>query len=228
MLSHLLTSLFLFNHSNFSTKTKIPEGSWDSHIHVIEPAKFPFPKNATGPREATMAQALSHDSSLGMANNVFVQISIYGTDNTWVLNALKNVGPVKGRGVVCFDPDEIDLPTLQSWHALGVRGVRVSLRSTKSVLSPTEIQTILRKYAEKIRPMKTWSIGLYADMKLLNHIEPLLPELDVKIVLEHFASPAFLPLDPDRMAGWRALERMMRDERVFVKISGPYLFSKDS
>lgn len=152
----------------------------------------------------------------------------YGTDNTWVLHVLQDVGPSRGRSIVCFDPEEIDFPTLQSWHDLGVRGVRVNLRSTKSILSPTEIRVILRKYAQKLRPMKTWSIGLYANMSLLDHIEPLVSKLDVNIALEHFASPAFLPLDPVKMPGWQALNRMMENPRVFVKISAPYLFSKDS
>ncbi len=46
--------------------------------------------------------------------------------------------------------------------------------------------------------------------------------------LEHFASPAFLSLDPAKQPGWDALKRIMEDSRVYVKISVPYLFSKDS
>ncbi|OAL53454.1 TIM barrel metal-dependent hydrolase [Pyrenochaeta sp. DS3sAY3a] len=211
-----------------SLNITLPEGSWDSHVHVIEPEKYPFPKGVKAPLEATMGEALSNAERLGLPNMVFVQLSTYGHDNTWVLDALKEVGPARGRGVVAFDPELISIPTLQQWHNRGVRGVRVNLRSTKTVLSKTEIQTVLRKYAEKLRPMKTWSIGLYADMEVLDYVQPLLSELEVKLVFEHFGSPALLPLDPARQPGWNALCSMMEDPRVYVKISAPYLFSRDS
>jgi predicted TIM-barrel fold metal-dependent hydrolase len=212
---------------NASSKNTPPAGSWDSHIHIIDPKKYPYPKNAKAPPEATMVQALANADQLALPNMVFVQLSSYGTDNTWVLDSLKALGPARGRGVVAFDPEHIDSQTLQQWHDLGVRGVRLNLRSSKTVLSKAEIQSVLRKYAEKLRPMKTWSIGLYADMEVLNHVQPLISELQVKIVLEHFGSPALLPLNPTRQPGWNALNKMMEDPRVYVKISAPYLFSKD-
>ena len=174
-----------------------------------------------------MTEAVSNASRLNLPNMVFVQVSTYGNDNTWILDALKEVGPSRSRGVVSFDPDTIDSETLQQWHELGVRGVRLNLRSTGRELSKEEIQSVLRKYAEKLRPLKTWSIGLYADMAMLDHVHPLVEELGVKIVLEHFGSPASLPLDPEREPGWDALKKMMEDPRVFAKISAPYIFSKD-
>lgn len=86
----------------------------------------------------------------------------------------------------------------------------MNLRSSGTILSKTEIQTVLSKYAGKLRPMKTWSIGLYADMEILDHVQPLVSELQVKIVLEHFASPEFLPLDaakqPSSQAGRLLIE----------------------
>ncbi|CAO2653296.1 Nn.00g027070.m01.CDS01 [Neocucurbitaria sp. VM-36] len=214
--------------SKSSSKVTLPEGGWDSHMHVIEPKKCPFPKAVKAPQEASMDQALSNSNRLGIPNMVFVQLSTYGYDNTWVLDALKQVGPARGRGVVAFDPEQIDTRALQQWHDLGVRGVRLNFRSSKSVVSRTEIQTTLRKYAEKLRPMKTWSIGLYADMEVLDHVRPLVSELEVKLVLEHFASPATLPLGAFGQPGWNALQSMMEDSRVYVKISAPYLFSRSS
>ncbi|WQF78695.1 Putative metal-dependent hydrolase [Colletotrichum destructivum] len=208
--------------------TPPPEGSWDSHVHIIDPQKFPFPASVKPPQEATINQAFQNAEGLGLPNLVFVQLSTYGNDNTWVLESLRDVGPARGRGVVAFDPEHIDSHTLQQWHDLGVRGVRVNLRSSNTVLSKTEIQTVLRRYAERLRPLKTWSIGLYADMDVLDHVEPLMSELGVKLVLEHFGSPALLPLNPAKQPGWNALKRMMEDPRVYVKISAPYLFSEDA
>lgn len=208
--------------------SKSPEGSWDSHIHIIDPQKYPFPANIPRvPHSGTMTGALTNASRLNLPNMVFVQVSTYGNDNKWILDALKEVGPSRSRGVVSFDPDTIDSETLQQWHGLGVRGVRLNLRSTGKILGREEIQSVLRKYAEKLRPLETWSIGLYADMAMLDHVQPLVEELGVKIVLEHFGSPASLPLNPEKEPGWNALREMMKDPRVFAKISAPYIFSKD-
>ncbi|KAF5671427.1 tim barrel metal-dependent hydrolase [Fusarium heterosporum] len=174
-----------------------------------------------------MGQALTNAKSLGLPNLVLVQISTYGNDNSWIIDSLRELGPSRARGVVSFDPDNIDMDTLRQWHQLGVRGVRLNLRSTKTALTKYEIQTAMRRYAEKLRSMKTWSIGLYADMEVLDHVQPLVSELGVKIVLEHFGSPSLLPLDPSNQPGWQALKTMMESPLVYVKISAPYLFSSD-
>lgn len=197
-------------------------------MHVIEPGKYPFPQGVKSPQEATLEQALSNAQQLGLLNLVFVQLSGYGYDNIWVLDALRAVGTARSRAVVAFDPTQTDLQTLQQWHDIGVRGVRINLRSSKTTVDKAEIQRILRKYAEKLRPMKTWSIGLYADMEVLDYVQPIVAELQVKLVLEHFGSPASLPLDTAKQPGWNALRDMMQDPSVFVKMSAPYLFSRST
>ncbi|CAG9990615.1 unnamed protein product [Clonostachys byssicola] len=212
-----------------TSKPTVPVGAWDSHIHIIDTTRYPLPENAKPvSHQATVQQALANAEHLALPNMVLVQLSNYGNDNSWVLDVLKRLGPARNRGVVVFDPDTIDSRTLLEWHQLGVRGVRINFRSSNSVLSKTEIQTTLRKYADKLRPMKTWSISLYADMDMLEHIQPLITELQVKVVLEHFSSPIRLPLNPADQPGWETLKTMMEDPRVYVKISAPYLFSKDT
>lgn len=225
VVSSVLPSSCRYRLFSSSSDVTLPGGSWDSHVHIIDPDKYPLPKHIKRPKEATMEQALANADRLRLPNMVLVQLSNYGHDNAWVLGALKELGP-RGRGVVAFDPGHTDPETLRQWHHLGVRGVRLNLRSSGTVLTKTEIQTVLRKYAEKLRPLKTWSIGLYADMDVLDHVQPLVSELQVKIVLEHFGSPTTLPLDPNQ-PGWDALKKMMEDPLVFVKISAPYLFTKD-
>jgi predicted TIM-barrel fold metal-dependent hydrolase len=65
-------------------------------------------------------------------------------------------------------------------------------------------------------------------MEVLDHVQPILAELQVKLVLEHFGSPASLPLDKAKQPGWNALRDMMEDPSVYVKMSAPYLFSKST
>lgn len=106
-----------------SSKPIPPEGSWDSHVHIIDPIRYPFAASIKPPKEATMRQTLENADRLGLPNMVFFQLSTYGNDNTWVLESLKHTGPARGRGVVAFDPERVDLQTLKEWHDLGVRGV---------------------------------------------------------------------------------------------------------
>ncbi|KAI0025395.1 hypothetical protein F4780DRAFT_720835 [Xylariomycetidae sp. FL0641] len=125
---YLLTRARSLSHGMFTLnilvcstmRRSIPEGAWDSHMHVIDTEKYPVPKNAKRPHSATMHQALMNAARLSLPNIVFVQVSTYGNDNTWVLDALREVGPARGRGVVALDPDRIAPPTLQQWHDRGL------------------------------------------------------------------------------------------------------------
>ncbi|KAF1850270.1 uncharacterized protein K460DRAFT_273182, partial [Cucurbitaria berberidis CBS 394.84] len=116
----------------------------------------------------------------------------------------------------------------QQWHGLDVRGVRLNYKFSKTVVSKTDLQPCYANMPRKLRPIKAWSVGLYANMEVLDHVQPLVSELGVKIVLEHFASPVVLLLGSARQPGWDALHSMMKDPRVYVKFSAPYLFSSDS
>ncbi|KAH7336725.1 TIM barrel metal-dependent hydrolase [Rhexocercosporidium sp. MPI-PUGE-AT-0058] len=186
--------------------------SWDSHIHIIDPKNYPFPNIGipTIPHERTMAGAFSNASRLSLPNMVFVQVSKYSNDNTWILDALREVGPSRGRGVVAFDPDTIDSQTFRKWRDLSVRGVRLNLRLTRGKVSKIEIQAALHKYAGKSRLLKMWPIGPYTDMVILEYIQSLVSEPGVKIVIEYFGSP-----------------KIMDDPLVYAKISAPYILSKD-
>ncbi|KAK0125669.1 hypothetical protein ONS96_009502 [Cadophora gregata f. sp. sojae] len=161
--------------STSSPPNKPPDGSWDSHIHIIDPTKHPFPTHlfhTRTPHSGPLPTALTNSSRLHLPNMVFVQVSTYAYDNSWILSCLEELGPSRSRGVVSFDPETISSSTLQHWHNLGVRGVPLNLRSTGRKLSRKEIQDVLRKYTETLRPLKTWSIGLYADMAILDHVQP--------------------------------------------------------
>ncbi|KAJ9649294.1 hypothetical protein H2199_000069 [Coniosporium tulheliwenetii] len=145
-------------------------------------------------------------------NPVYVQPSIYGTDNTCQLNALESKLEYKGadnaRAVVAFDPLDTDRETLDEWHELGVRGVRINLKSGGARPSPAELKSLLGWYAEVIRPQETWALNLHVELDMAAQLEVLVPKLGVKVVLDHFG-------------GWGLL-RLMQNEDVYVKISAPY------
>ncbi|MCJ1415473.1 hypothetical protein MMC32_001805 [Xylographa parallela] len=209
--------------------SSLPPGSWDSHMHVTDPRLFPIASSATyTPHTATLDQALENASRLSLPNLVFVQPSTYGTDNSCLLDALKRVTPARGRGVVVFDPSTTSLAQLRAWHAVGVRGVRVNLKSVGTSMESTALLELLRRYMNAIRPLGTWSLQLFVDLSIVDQLELLANELNgVKLVIDHLGSPTEVKDQLVEMPGWEALQRMMRNEHVFVKVSAPYRISKD-
>ena len=198
-------------------------------MHITDPTNFPISASATyAPHAAPLTQALQNASRLNLPNLVFVQPSTYGTNNACLLAALDRVGPDHGRGVVAFDPTKANITTLRQWHARGVRGVRINLKSAKQEMASSALRQLLRSYADAIRPMRTWALELFVDMAVAGQLEEMVPELSgVKLVLAHLGSPGELKMPLSDMRGWDALLRMMRDGGVYVKVSGPYRSSKD-
>ncbi|PYI07137.1 TIM barrel metal-dependent hydrolase [Aspergillus sclerotiicarbonarius CBS 121057] len=215
-------------------KHRVPHGTWDTHMHVVEPQRFPVSANAVyQPPKYTVDEAMTFESSLGIGNIVLVQPSIYGTDNSCLLEALRNVGPSRGRGVVVIDPTNIDTKTLEEWHALGVRGVRVNLKSVGKVLSEQELADTLLQHAEVVRPFG-WTIQVYVSLDMVPMLENVVPQLGVKLCIDHFGGPDLstidhdgTPFDPYTLPGFSSLISLLRAGETYVKISAPYRLSKD-
>ncbi|KAH8812114.1 amidohydrolase 2 [Xylogone sp. PMI_703] len=212
------------------TRPILPEGSWDSHMHVFDPKLQSYGDNTPyQPIPSTLSDALRFEASLGLRNIVLVQPSTYGFDNTCILDALEKIKPESTRrGVVGFDPDTIQFSTLRQWHALGVRGVRVNLKSAETKIDPTELERMLRKYANHIRPLG-WVLQLYIPMEMIPTVERFLPDLDVKVCFDHFGSPNLSSSgnDPYKLAGFKSLVSILNRGKTYVKVSAAYRITND-
>ena len=130
--------------------------------------------------------------------------------------------------MIVIDPDHPpSRKELDDLHEAGVRAIRVNLKSVGKKLPSEDLAALLTRHADIIRPMNTWAIQVYADLATFEGLEPLLPDLGVKLVIDHFASPEKLEADSSAMPGWNALLKMMRERDTYVKISAPYRLSKD-
>ena len=198
-------------------------------MHVVNLEQYPVVKpGAYAPHNALLEQAKDNATRLSLPNLVFVQPSFYGTNNDCLLDALKSVGVEHGRGVVVVDPQDTEVETLWKWHNLGVRGVRVNLKSVNKTMEPKELVQMLTRYVDLIRPLRTWALQLFVDMANVDHLEPLVEKLDgVKLVLDHLGMPANINQPPSSVLGWQSLQKLMRNPAVFVKLSAPYRISKD-
>jgi predicted TIM-barrel fold metal-dependent hydrolase len=212
----------------------LPKGTWDSHMHIVEAQYSLSAKAQYKPNPHTLSDARSFYSPLGIENVVIVQPSVYGTDNSCTLNALRTLTPRHGRAVVEIDPTKTSLRTLQSWHELGVRGVRVNLVSVSRDLDEQEMRRELGAYARLIRLLK-WVLELYIPMKSIPILEPIVRGLGVTVCIDHFGSPSlpssYAPskaIDPYDLPGFSSLVRLLRAGKTYVKISGFYRISRDA
>ena len=81
-------------------------GATDCHVHIIGPAdKYPMvPNRPYTPPTASVAQLKAMHARLGIARTVLVQPSFYGTDNSCMLDALRELGN-SARGVAVVAPN---------------------------------------------------------------------------------------------------------------------------
>ncbi|KAJ4288443.1 hypothetical protein N0V90_011678 [Kalmusia sp. IMI 367209] len=176
---------------------------------------------------------MSFEKDIGISNIVLVQPSIYGNDNSCLLDALKAIGPDNGRGVVGIDPDTVELSTLQAWHKLGVRGVRLNLKSTNVKFTEELLKDLLRRYADAIRPLG-WVLELFIGMKDIPILERTAGDLGVRLVVAHCGAPELPtmdkrthPLDPYDLTGFQSLVNLMRSGNTWLKFSAAYRFDED-
>lgn len=151
-----------------------------------------------------------------------------------MLDALRVLGPRHGRAVVAFDCDTIDTITLTKWHRWGVRGVRVNTQSIGKHIDVEELVATLRRYADIIRPYN-WVLQLYVPLATAEILEDIVPQLGVRVCLDHFGSPDLLDVsytdddsDPYNLRGFRSLVKLLRQGSTYVKLSAPYRISRDN
>jgi hypothetical protein len=108
----------------------VPPGACDCHVHVLEPARFPYiPNRRSTPGEATVEELLALHRALGISRVVLVQNSVYGTDNACLVDALGRLGSrVRGVGVI---DETTPSSTIFALEKAGIRGVRLKLAVTQ-------------------------------------------------------------------------------------------------
>ncbi|KAG9205109.1 hypothetical protein G6514_009572 [Epicoccum nigrum] len=204
-------------------------------MHVTSP-DYPLAENAAyKPALHDIGHAMTFEKTVGIPNVVLVQPSIYGNDNSCLLDALKAIGPHHGRGVVGIDPDApVDSGMLKEWHELGVRGVRLNLKSTNVNFTDQSLQSMLEKYARIVKPLG-WILELFIGMEDIPVLEKVSGTLGVKLCIAHFGTPRLPPMhvraqpfDPYDMHGFRALVSMLGRGDVWVKFSAAYRFDGDA
>lgn len=196
----------------------LPPGACDCHVHVIGPtSQYPMVADRHyTPGLATVGALRAHMANNGLSRAVIVQPSVYGTDNTCLLDSLHELGGA-GRGVAVVEPGVSD-EALRTLSAHGIRGLRINVESA-GAQDPKALGSAMAYWAERLAPLN-WHLQIYASLDTLASAAPYLGELSVPVVLDHFAMvPASIP---DTDARMEAVLGLIRAGRAYVKLSAPY------
>ncbi|WP_372899453.1 amidohydrolase, partial [Stieleria sp.] len=106
------------------------KGYIDAHVHVWTPDTKTYPLDdrydvsAMQPPSFTPKQLMQLAEPLGVSRIVLIQMSFYGFDNSYILDAIAN-HPGRFSGVAVIDPEDHPVETMKSLKSKGVRGFRI-------------------------------------------------------------------------------------------------------
>lgn len=195
------------------TGAGLPAEGWDCHLHVFD-ATAPVRPGHYQPGHHPLAAVEPLAAAQGLGHLVLVQPSVYGTDNTVMLQALRQSGG-RHRGVAVVDPSIPDAE-LDAMHAAGVRGVRFNLVSPAG--QGGDVAAALLALAPRLRA-RGWHVQWYVPAQALPDLVLWQARTGLCFVLDHLAGLA-AGLAPDHPA-WPAAQALA-DAGAWIKLSGWY------
>lgn len=195
----------------------LPLHACDTHAHVVRdvPDDRFAPDRSYTPNPATEAQYLNMLKRNGMTRGVLVQISVYGTDNSYMCEVLeRHPGALRGVAVVDADVPTAELTRL---HAAGVRGVRINVLFGGGIGFDS-----MERLAAKIAPLG-WHMQFLMDIRRLPELWPRMRTLPCPVVIDHMGHmPVSAGInDP----AFESLLHAVSTQDWWCKLSGPYRIS---
>ncbi len=196
----------------------LPAGTVDCHFHVFrDGAPLTMPRSDT-PQMLTLADWLAYADAANIAKGVLVQPSVYGFDNSVLLEAMATA-PNRLRGIVVLPPGT-PKDELARLDRHGVRGVRINTRN-KGGLPFDAVAGLAKDVAEF-----GWSLQFQVDPAQLAVIAGLAKSIGVPVVIDHLG---FIPLDRTGADQQLAdLQRLLDGGACYTKLSAPYRLTQSA
>ncbi|MDP4024822.1 amidohydrolase family protein [Methylobacterium sp. NEAU 140] len=187
----------------------------DTHAHVFKRGLALTEGRRYAPDyDATPEDYIRVLDANGISNAVLVQPSFLGTDNGYMLDALKRY-PDRFRGIAVVDP-AISADDLKALDAAGVVGVRLNLIGQPD---PPLASEAWRAHLKRLADLR-WQVEVQAEARRWPDLLGPLRDGGVAVVADHFGKPdPKLGVDDP---GFRRLLEIGRGGGVYVKLSGPY------
>ena len=189
----------------------------DSHVHLwtLDPDRYPWqPLLGYIPTQPfTSEQLLQLMDEARVDHAVVVQPSVYGWDNSYVLDAV-DAHPTRLVAVALLDHQSAEWPArLRALHKRGVRAICLTLseESAAWITEPT-YRGLWRALVQLGLPAV-----FQARMEQLGAVESLASKMhELQIVIDHLGKPDLT----GGSEGWERLLRLSESPCVYVKVSG--------
>jgi predicted TIM-barrel fold metal-dependent hydrolase len=209
---------------NVQPAYKAPPGTCDTHFHVFGPLdRYPVASRSRyEPPYAPLDDYLRLAHKLGIERFVFVQPSAYGTDNTYMLEAMARVN-APCRGIVDIDENVPDT-LIDSLHARGVRGVRINT-SPIAPYDPARPEALTQRVKTLERRLKGrgWVLEFLGPAWLTRAMMPIMRELEMDCILCHIGM--FTAKEGPEQPGFREMIELADSGRCWLKLTAPYRFA---
>lgn len=187
----------------------------DTHAHVFHRGLKLAPGRRYAPDyDAPLSLYLEQLDHNGMTNGVLVQPSFLGTDNSYLVECLKQTSG-RLRGIAVVDPT-VPTDELRELDRAGVVGIRLNLVGQPLPdLAASEWKGLLAN----VKAMG-WQVEIQRNASDLAALAPRLLDHGVTVVLDHYALPDLKlgVADP----GFQSVLKLGATKNVWVKISAPY------
>lgn len=190
----------------------------DAHLHIYDRRFETVAGAGSIVAGATVDDYRPVQARLGTSRAVIVTPRVYGTDNEVTLDAIRQLGPERARGVAVLTPDVSDAQ-LEQLDRGGIRGIRFTLYTAhQAVVGFEMVEPLARRVAEL-----GWHVQLHWTAGQIVEHEALLARLPGTVVFDHLAR---LPLSSGvAHPAFNVIRRLAGSGRVWMKLSGAYLDS---
>ncbi|MFJ2538708.1 amidohydrolase family protein [Pseudomonas sp. NPDC087614] len=192
----------------------------DTHAHIFRQDLAMVASRRYSPHyDALVEQYLGHLDRNGLSHGVLIQPSFLGTDNHFMLDALRRY-PQRLRAVAVVDAD-VSENHLDELAEAGVVGIRLNLigKTLADYSSPAWVALFVRL------ARRGWQVEVQRGIDDLALIVPVIRACGVTVVIDHFGLPTGgIDLENPAHTAFLAL---LADTHVWLKLSAPYRSQSD-
>jgi len=191
----------------------VPALACDCHAHILGPPDvYAYVANRSyTPPDALPATYAALLDTLGFERGIVVQASCYGEDNRRTIDAVRELGLDRARGVVMVGAD-IAESELAAMHDAGIRATRFI---TTAKGGPTLDQ--LPEVAAKVAPFG-WAVEMYIPTAAWPDVLPVVEKLSVPVVFDHMGG--MMADTPRDDPVFRRIVALLEGGRCWTKLTG--------
>ena len=200
----------------------VPPGATDCAVHVYGDLKrHPYWEGRSySPEPATVAELKQVMGTLKVDRVVIVQASSYGTDNSCVVDSIREFGG-RARGVATID-DKTTEAAIDDMHRGGIRGIRLSLGNL-GASDPAGLRQRLKTAAARMKNRNGWSMLISGSPATFELVRDELATITTPIVIDHFGEPRVT--DGIGQPGFVTVLNLVKSGKAYVKLSNADILS---